>query len=209
MGTKAKQLTNTPEDVLAYQNELVRLHNFHALGRMQKIAIGPNDAWKPPATDGYIGKYGRLIDLRERMLPIAQSPDGGMVLVLAPMLDRDGRVTLPDLPDPGWRSEPWTTEEVTGAVQRPVEKDTARKIPQLLRDRAEGKLEGSNFLVFSPVLHVTFQPELNQLMQGTIWLIDFRYNPADRTHPTLLIDEQTGETHFYGGLHMISTGAGE
>ena len=139
-----------------------------------------------------------------------------MLLVPALLVDRAGRVSLPDLPDPNWIAPAPTKEEiegiekvntVTGQKYREFPKDSpranVRMIPQRLEDRAEGRLEKTNFLVFSPVLRITFQPEINKRMVGDAWVIECKYNNADQTHMALLVDQQTGETHFYGGAYEI------
>jgi hypothetical protein len=220
MGTRAS-LTMTPADILRYQNDLVRTGKYLPLGRMQKISIGPTQTFTPPASDPYIRKFGRLIDLRNRFLPIAQSPDRMMILVTAPLVGRDNRVSLPDVPDPDWAPGAWTREELEGRevekngarirmpVERPLEKDTARMIPQRLEDRTNEILEGTNFLVFAPVINVAFQPEIENRLVGTAWTIQCGFNPADRTHTSLLIDRATGETHFFGGLYDIAGPEGE
>lgn len=249
------QLSMTPADILKYQNDLVRTGKCLPLGRMQKIAIGPTAGYVPPPADPYIRKFGRLIDLRDRFLPIAQSLDRMMVLVTAPLVDRNNRVQLPDVPDPDWTPAGYTREELENRaqgqeitlaqaereisaaeqagdlraaarwraaaetvreghavrmpVERPIEKDTARMIPQRLEDRTNELLEGTQFLVFSPVISVAFQPEIENRLVGTAWTIQFGFNPADRTHPSLLVDRATGETHFFGGLYDIAGPSGE
>ena len=40
-------------------------------------------------------------------------------------------------------------------------------------------------------------------MVGDAWLIDCRFNPADRTHMALLVDQKTGEVHFFGGMFEV------
>ncbi len=206
----------TPADILKFQNECVRTGNFEPLGRMQKIAIGPIAGYVPPADDPIIAKFGRFIELRDRPLPLAQARDRSMLLVPALLVASDGRVTLPDLPDPNWIAPPPSDEEVKGkdvwdqAAQRMVTKfptDSPRAhpkmVPQRLEDRAEGRLDGTNFLVFSPVIGITFQPEMNKRLVGDAWLIEGRYNGADRTHMALLVDQKTGEIHFFGGAFEI------
>lgn len=220
-------LTMTPADILKYQSDLVRTGKCLPLGRMNKIAIGPSDDFRQAPADAFIAKYGRLIDFRDRFLPISQSLDHGMILVTAPMLGRDGRVGLPDVPDPAWMAPPRSKEEIEG-IERvhnghkyrvsPGDKDPytreivpgldssryqAQMLPQRLEDRTDVLLEGTNFLVFSPVLYITFQPELAGELAGTVWTIDCLPNPADRTLMTLLVDRQTGETHFFGGRFDI------
>lgn len=251
MGRTQSQVTNTPADILKYQSDLVRTGKGLPLGRMQKISIAPGDGWTPPPHDPVIAKFGRLIDLRDRFLPIAQSPDKSMILVTAPLVDRNNRVQLPDVPDPGWTPAAITKEELEGQlitaaiaereiavaqeagdlraaarwraaaqnvkdgheVRMPIEraaaKDTARMIPQRLEDRTAKMLEGTQFLVFSPLISVAFQPEIEKRLVGTAWTIKFGYNPADGTHASLLVDRQTGETHFFGGLYDIFGPAGE
>lgn len=214
-----KQLTMTPADVLKYQNDLIRTGKFFPLGRMQKIAIGPAASYTPPSSDPIIRKFGRLIELRDRMLPIGQSEDRSMILITAPLLDAAGRVSLPDLPDPEWTPPPPSREEIEGfkvkkvvdGVEREVtefpkgnsERYAPRMVPQRLRDRTNEKLEGSNFLIFSPVLTISFQPEIQKRLVGDAWLIRCSYSRMDDTHPTLLIDEATGESHFFGGLYEV------
>ena len=254
MGSRS-QLTMTPADILKYQNDLVRTGKCIPIGRMQKIAIGPTAGYHAPPADPYIRKFGRLIDLRDRFLPIAQSPDKSMILVTAPLRDRENRVQLPDVPDPDWTPIGYSREELADIregievtipmaeneiaraeqakdlraaakwraalenvrqghqvrmpMERAIEKDTARMIPQRLEDRTNEILEGTQFLVFSPVINVAFQPELEKRLVGTAWTLQFGYNPADNTHPSLLVDRVTGETHFFGGLYDIAGPAGE
>lgn len=206
---KPSKLTMTPADLLAYQNDLVRKHQCEHLGRMTQIAIGPNKAWNPAdfGQDPVIAKWGRFMQLRGRPLPIAFSPDQAMLLVCAPLLNAANRVELPDVPDPSWVAAAWTREETMAEVERPAEKDAAPWLPQRLEDRAEGLF--GNFFVFSPVLYVTFQPELGDKVQPTMWRVVCGYNPAEDTHPTLLVERRTGETHFFGGLYHLQGAIGE
>jgi hypothetical protein len=206
MATKA--LSMTPADELEYQNELVRTANFVALGRMNKISIGPCQGYEPPPDDKYIKKYGRFIELRDKFLPIAQGPDRSIILVTAPMPVVNGRAMLPDLPDPSWAAEPWTEEESTGKAERPISKDKPRMIPQLLKDRTNEMLEGTQFYVFRPVVRLAFQPELNNRLIGDAWIINFKPNPANGSLCTLLVHRLTGECHFLGGLPDISGATG-
>ena len=240
-----RSLTMSPVDILNYQNELVRTGKYIPLGRMQKISIEPADDWTAPPNDPVIAKFGRMIDLRDRFLPIAQSPDRSMILVTAPLVDRAGRVSLPDVPDPGWTPGVITKEELEGQdvtlsfaesrlaeaelkgdlraaaqwrsardnvknghpvrmpYERPIEKDMARLLPQRLEDRTVKMLEGTNYMVFQPLINLAFQPEIEKRLVGTAWTIRFAFNAADSTHPALLVDRKTGETHFFGGIYDI------
>lgn len=220
MGTTLVTPVNTSDvpAYLKYQNDLVRTGHLEPLGRMQKIAIAPSAGWNPQPNDPFMAKFGRLIDLRDKMLPIAQSLDRTMVLCPAPLLNQQtNRVELPSVPQPNWVPPPLSKDEIEGVekidacgkkYREAVPFGAARQapmIPQNLRDRAEGKLYGSDFFVFSPVVSVMFQPELNNRLVGDAWILAFSFNPADNTHPTLLIDEHTGEMHFYGGRYEIIT----
>jgi len=216
-------LTNSPADILKFQNDCVRTGQVEPLGRMQKISIGPNASWSPKTQDATMQKFGRFIELRDQPLPIAQSLDKSMLLVCAPLLHKvSGRVELPDLPDPNWAPGQATKEEVEGMeVVRhgvtvrafPNDKDwpggpvtSNRVAPMVKQDlvaRAEGFLEGTNFLIFSPVLRVTFQPEINKRMTADAWIIECKHDPATRTDMALLVDRATGEVHFFGGRFEI------
>jgi hypothetical protein len=218
-------LTGTPADLITYQNELIRTKNYSPLGRMNKIAIGPSSRWKPVLTDPFIAKFGRLIDLRNRWLPIAASPDRSMLLVTAPLMARSIHtdeliVGLPDVPDPTGKPMPWTSDEVQGIVPRDSAKDVPAMLPQRLEDRCEladngtpGALEGTNFLIFQPVLVIAYQPEIIQdgrsQLQAAMWTIRCIDDngelllDANGQHATLLIDPRTGKTHFFGGQYNI------
>jgi hypothetical protein len=222
--SRTATLTGTPADLIGYQSELVRTKNCLPLGRMNKIAIGPSADWTPNLADPFIAKFGRLIDLRNRFLPIASSPDRSMLLITAPLLVRSIEtnavaVGLPDVPDPTGRAVPWSDDEVCGRVDRDPAKDRPRMIPQRLEDRAEcpngrlGTLEGTNFLVFQPVLRIVYQPEIMEdgvsKLQAAMWTINcidefggLLVDEAGRS-ACLIIDPKTGEAHFIGGQYNI------
>jgi hypothetical protein len=214
MGTAARNLTMSPADLLTYQNDLVRTGKGLPLGRMRTIAVGDCDTYSPPPGDPYINGYGdqpqrnkrgRMIDLSGQWLPIAQGPDKAMILITAPLRDKNGRVALPDLADPTWRASNWTEDEVTGAVERDPRKDSVRMIPQRLEDRTNDVLEGHpSILVFQPVLRITYQPELVDKDKGhgfqpAEWKITFGPDFSGR-HCAFTCDLNTGECHFVGGL---------
>lgn len=246
MGSRST-LTGTPADLISYQNELIRTKNYTPLGRANKIAIGPSRDWNAAdyTHDPFIQKFGRLIDLRNRWLPLAMSPDRSMLLVTAPLVARSIEtgeilVGLPDVPDPnakaiGWSHEDmgyrldgsplnekypgqpkdWTPEK--GRVDLTVK--ATPMIPQRLEDRAEhpngrlGVLEGTNFLVFQPVLNIAYQPEIIQdgapKLQAAVWIItcmgpdgSLQLDEQGR-NAVLLVDPRTGEAHFMGGRYDI------
>jgi len=215
-------VTNSPASIIAYQNDLMRTGKFQSLGRMKIISIEPHASCPVNQADPLMRKFGRMIQFRNDTLPLAWSLDHSMLLVPGRLSNSQGIVELPDLPDPEWTPAAYTEEEISGRryrdaagvfrstrVERPFGKDTPPMCAQSLRDRAEGFLEGTNFYVLSPVLSVGFQPEKDSILLGTYWGVNCKYNHADRTHPTLLIDAHTGEVHFYGGLYDIVTATGE
>jgi hypothetical protein len=201
---------NTDADLIQYQRDLVRTQNCFPMGRALKIAIGPSDNWRPAEKDPYVAKYGRLLELRGASLPIAQQ--AGQMLVMAPLIAGD-RVGLPDIPDPDWAPPAWTEEEVTGKVARDRRKDQPAMLTQRLTDRCEmvggqpAVMEGTDFLIFQPVLSVTFQPELNKQMEPEVWIAEFR--PVAGRHCALLVDHKTGESFFFGGAFEIKRPSGE
>ncbi len=198
MATKAAIL-NSPADMLDYDAELIRTGQCLPIGRMSRVAIGPSADYTPPPNDPIIAKYGRMIDLRNTFLPIAQSLDRTIVLVTSPLLDRDGRVTLPSLPDPTWEPEKWTEDEVKDAVLRDPVKDMPHMVEQRLEDRTNQRLKGTGYMIFQPVLRITYQVELDKKFQPLEWRISFRPDSSGR-HCAFLVHEHTGECHFVFGV---------
>lgn len=201
---------DTAADLIRYQRDLVRTGNHLPIGRMQKISIGPSADWTPPPGDPYIQKFGRMIDLRKNMLPIAHSPDKQMILVPGVLSDENGAARLPDVPDPTWQAAPWTEEESGNPSSRDIAKDTQRMIPQRLTDRCDqylGKpafVERTSLLVFQPVVRIAFQPEIEGRLVGTAWWLDCSADFEGKS-ATLLIDHKTGEWFFLYGRYEIST----
>lgn len=218
----ATALKNTPADVLKYQGELIRTGKYLPMGRLQKIAIGPNANYTPPANDPIIRKFGRFIDLRDNLLPLGQSADRSQILICAPMLGKDGRAGLPDLPDPEWQAPARTKEEIEGRIVIKDGKETReivkvdpsrltpRMVPQRLEDRTNQMLDGTEYLVFEPVEYFTFQPEIKGRLTGTAWRVRCRPDQSTKpaTHTALLVDRKTGEAHFFGGTFDIEGNTG-
>jgi hypothetical protein len=201
-----RPITGTSIDLLQYQNDLVRTQSYVPRGRIHKIAIGPSSQWRPRSEDPFIKKFGRLIDFRGPFLPVAEAPDGS-ALITAPLWKHEWGVGLPDVPDPAWAPPSYTPEEVTMKVARDPAKDRARSVKQLLEDRCEQDdsgnpvlLENTNFLVFQPVLTITYQPELQGRVLPVIWKIGCMPDRGGMW-PVLLVDYKTGEAHLYAGRY--------
>lgn len=218
--SRSTTLTGTPADLIGYQRDLIRTKQYRPIGRIKMIQFDAASAdWIAPPDEPFIAQFGRLMDFRHNLLPLAESLDGTLLLPTAPMLVRDAqgvRVGLPDVPDPNWKPDLWTAEESRGETKRDPLKDQARMIPQRLEDRAEkpggrlGVLEGTNFLVFQPLVEIMFQAEiLGQMVPGLQKIRaypDTTENPA--RHMCLLVDSKTGETLFFGGRYELESGVG-
>jgi len=201
-----RPITGTAIDLLQYQNDLVRTQKYIPRGRIQKIAIGPSSNWRPRTECPFIKKFGRLIDFRGPFLPIGEAPDGS-ALITAPLWKHEWGVGLPEVPDPSWAPGAYTPEEVTFKVARDPAKDRVRTVKQLLEDRCEQDdsghpvlLEKTDFLVFQPVLTISYQPEFEGRVLPTVWRVACLPDRSG-TWPALLVDYKTGEAHLYAGRY--------
>ena len=233
--TTATQGTLSAGDLMKLRNDWVRTGKFISLGRIRTIAIGPDSSFRAPANDPYINRRGRMMDLASQFLPIGQPDDKTQVLVTGTLRRADYAVGLPDLVDPEWHAPSLTQEEVMNpdcssdcakvwdlvpgkdAAGNPFPgkphvharlrggKDTPILVPQRLRDRTSEKLAGSDFLVFKPVLSITYQPEDIKTGKGFMpeeWGIVFSPD-FEGKHCTLLVSESTGECHFLFGIPKL------
>jgi|HubBroStandDraft_6_1064221.scaffolds.fasta_scaffold235765_2 hypothetical protein len=201
-----------------------------AVGPCDTYTPPPND----PIISGYgpqpqRNARGRMLDFSGQWLPIGQAQDKSMILVTSTMIRKDGYVGLPDLVDPLWRAADFSPEEAANPdcdadcrkqwdvvkgkrvahvhIQLRGDKDKARLIPQRLEDRTNDRLQGTNFLVFQPVLRITYQPEDlkpggQQGFKPTEWKIEFRPELGG-THAAFLVDPTNGECHFFGGVPIF------
>ena len=216
-------LAATLEEIFKYQNQLVDTGNYEFLGRMKRIVLEAEQDARTQAP-GITSKIGHVLEwynqphprggMIQNYVPIAQSRDHKMVLALEPILKRDlmGRLTpevgLPNMPDPSWKPQsPKNTKEaeewarLAAAEGRNVSDPTM--IAQDLNQLTQKMLQGSEYLVFQPVVQVLFQPVVGDALQATYWTLLFSYDPASKTYPAFLVDRKTGEAHFYGGKYEI------
>jgi hypothetical protein len=173
---------------------------------------------------------GRMLDFSGQWLPFGIAEDKMMLIVTAPLIRKDGYVGLPDLVDPLWRAADFTEEEAANPdcdvdcrkqvdikpngekvlhehIRLRADKDTPRMIPQRLEDRTNDRLQGTNFLVFQPVLRVTYQPEDLKTdgqhgFKPAEWKIEFRPDMGG-VHAAFLVDPTNGECHFFGGVPIF------
>lgn len=211
------------EEILKYQDDLVNSGNYDFLGRCKRIVL---EAEKDSRTQPNFvtQKLGHILEwydlphpkggMVRTYLPIGQSRDRKMILALEPILKRDfqGRLTeqvgLPDMPDPSWKpGQPRNTQEAEEEAER-IRKGVipfpiAPMIPQDLNQLTNKIIQGTDILVFQPVVQVLFQPVINEALQATYWTLLFSFDPASRTWPALLVDRKTGAAHFFGGKYEI------
>lgn len=203
------QQTNVP-DILKYQNDCLRTKKFVHLGGVQRIVL-EDTADSGRAAEAITSTMGRVLEFFDNWLPIGQVEAPGFnsfLLSEAPVKKKDGHVGLPDIPDPGWVPTSGSKLEMIDDPRNPGKqiwsgKSTFEKPPMIaqpLRQNARGKLAGTNFIVFEAVSQILIKPEgLNEM-----WLLHCGKNPVDDTHMVFLVDETTGESHFYGGRYVIS-----
>ncbi len=209
---QAQQMTDA--DILKYQSDLVRTKNYQPLGRMLQIAVGPSGYWDPAkhVGDPILVKFGRFIEFRNQPMPLGMC--AGQILVCSDVRRQaDGRPGFPDLPDPSWKPELWTEDEVTGRVARDPAKNRAPLIPQRMTDRCEqwkgepAVMDGTDFLIFQPVERITFQPEKDGELQAEVYQLVL--SPLEGRHCSFLVDHKTGKCHFLGGSFEVQGAPGK
>jgi hypothetical protein len=228
-------------DWMNYEDSLVRTQQYEFLGRVKVIVLeAAQGVHAPDASE--TSKVGLRMDFynnplprggtADNSIPIAQSLGKPKVLVLLggprgtqsnPFVRRDGRVGLPDIPDPAWKPTA-TAEAVEGKVigeelagtdekgkpyyrkkYAPYAPPEAPLIAQPLELRRRGYVNGAPHLwVFGPIHQILFQPELNGERQATYWTLEAEFDPATRTWLELVIDMNTGAGYFYGGRFSIN-----
>lgn len=202
---------------LAYADDLVRTQQYEYLGKGKVIVIEAAKGANVPGL-AETTKVGVRLDWRnddsvpgrtkEYFLRIAQSFDRRLLLALDPVVRHDGKIGLPDIPDPAWKpGQPGhlvegkyvSTEEEVNSWNpgRPP------MIRQDLADRASGYVNGTRLMVFQPVHQIMFQPEIGGQLQPTYWSIECGHDPANRTQMAFLVNADDGRAYFYGGRFVL------
>jgi hypothetical protein len=219
-------------DILNYQDALIRAAQYEFLGRMKLLVVDASEGASVPGV-GETSQVGVRFDWRnepgpdgtgyvENFIPIGQSFDRQMLLTLAPVVRRDGRVGLPDIPDPSWVPGMLTPEQIAPPMVKDpqrgwIVKDTGVKfspgsppmIPQPLEQRGVQVIQGTEILVAQPVHQIMFQPEIGGGLAATYWSILGETDPGTRTKLAFLVDRRTGAAHFFGGRFTILKPRGE
>src|SRR5580693_827347 len=97
---------------LSYEEDLIRTGQFEYLGKGKVIVLEASAGANVPGL-AETTKVGVRLDWRnddsepgrilENYIRIAQSYDKRVLLALDPVVRRDGKIGLPDIPDPAWR----------------------------------------------------------------------------------------------------------
>ena len=198
----ATPIINSPADTLAWQTDRILHNDYELLGRAWVIVLeASHGAGTPQASvantlGSRIEFYGNDKRKGNSLMPrIAQTRDRSTLLLLDPIINTEGRVGLPDIPDPSWEPPIPTEEQVTGDYRPPA----APMLKQEFADRARGQLKGTRFLVFGPVAQILIRPE--GLPEG--WIAECAGALNTGTQMELLIDQDTGQAHFFGGRYRI------
>jgi hypothetical protein len=188
-------------DILRWQDDVVHSGQHTLIGRVWRIVLEASRDAAVPETF-VTNQLGVCMDFYNASdaLPIAQTLDQSTLLFLAPFKRRDGRVGLPDIPDPRWKAP---TPKKSEIVNLPKGKFYTPPLPPMVEQgfekRARGVLRGSTFLVFGPVAQILVRPE--GLAEG--WIIACTTDPVSGSSMELLIDRNTGKAHLYGGKFVI------
>lgn len=207
-------VTNSPADIIAWQAEQVRNRNYELIGHIWKVVLEASHGAAVPQqrVANVVGTcldwYGYENVNGKNLLPrLAQSRDRGTLLLLDPVKRADGKVGLPDIPDPNWVPRKPTKLELQTTV--PLQK--APMIPQHLYEeqsgqpigRARGQLKGTRYLVFGPVVQILVRPMVDNKLIDEGWFFQCGVDKSNGTHMEMLIDQDTGEAFFFGGQFQI------
>lgn len=207
-------VTNSPADQLNYQAEQVRTKNYELVGHIWKVVLEASHGAATPqksvasAVGCALDWYGYENVNGKNLLPrIALARDRSTLLLLDPVKRADGKVGLPDIPDPTWIPRKPTKAE----LQTTVPLQQAPMIPQHLYEevngqptgRARGQLKGTRYLVFGPVVQILVRPMVDNKLIDEGWFFQCGVDNSNGTHMELLIDQDTGEAFFYGGKFQI------
>lgn len=119
-------------------------------------------------------------------------------------------VKLPDMPDPFWEPKPWTQDEVEGRARPDPAKTRAPMLEQKLTARCEQEasrpalLEGTDFMIFQPVVRIAFQAENSDgRVLPSVGIITCTSGRGG-FESAFLVNYKTGECHFFGGAFVIA-----
>lgn len=184
------------EDLMKLHRGFVQRGEGKRLGRMIKIVLGeiPRDVPLnlPPAE---IAREGRTLDWFDQGPLLGLSPSDVDLLVVSPMNP------LPDKPDPAFRAENATQEQIERAMAQ-TGKWTPEKAPlvrQLPEDRGARRIKGTNILLFEPVHQVLFRP-IGVNVFGCVQALP---DQSSGTVLTFVWNFDEGQGYFYGGRFLV------
>jgi hypothetical protein len=177
---------SSPADILNWQAEQIRDGKYEPIGLGVRMEFGDHGARGP-----------------EVMPRIAQTKDRSTLLLLDPVVRRDGKVGLPDIPDPTWIPPLHIPSKAEQEGKETYTPPSAPMLRQELADRARGQVKGTRFLVFGPVSQILIRPE--GIPEG--WIAYCGSSSAapgvDGTQMEMLIDQDNGQAFFFGGRFQI------
>jgi hypothetical protein len=227
MAATASINTNSVESELNWRSDLMRdQRNYEPLGYVWKIVLEAAAGAATPRstvanTHGLaLDWYGMENFKGKNWLPrIAQSKDRSTLLLLDPVKRPDGRVGLPDMPDPEWKPGPYKDSDlawepkrnskgkvIPGQTPPLLKPQQAPMMDQSLYDRCRGQMKGTRYLVFGPIAQILIRPvktdgEITfQIPEG--WVLQARAD-LNGKQMELLVDQDNGQAFFYGGRFEI------
>jgi hypothetical protein len=220
--------TNSVATELNWRSDLMKdKRNYQQIGHIWKIVLesaagnaGPRNS--VAQTVGLtLDWYGyENVNGQNKLPRIAQDTGRNVLLMLDPVKRIDGKVGLPDIPDPEWTPAlvkdsdiAWTPKRnrmgkiIPGQKPPAYEPQRAPFISQSLYERARGRMKETNYLVFGPIAQILVRPVKDEPEGVTFlgsegWILKCRADVAGK-HLELLVDERTGESFFYGGQFEI------
>lgn len=210
----ATMITNSPADTIDWMREQVRNRSYELVGHIWKVVLEASHGAATPQksvarTVGCaLDWYGYENVGGKNLLPrLAQTRDRSSLVLLDPVKRVDGKVGLPDIPDPTWVPKAPTAKQLQTTV--PLQK--APMIQQHLYEeeagqpigRARGQLKGTRFLVFGPVVQILVRPMVDNKLIDEGWFFQCGVDTATGKHMEMLIDQDNGEAFFYGGKFQI------
>lgn len=209
-------VTNSPADTLNWQTEQIRENKYEMVGYIWKIVFeaARGSATPQASVASTLGSclewYGYENFKGQNKLPkIAQTLDRSSLLILDQIRRvEDGKVGLPDIPDPKWQPKTPTAKELqtTVPIQKPsmlsqdLYEEDAQHNPT---GRARGQLKGTRFLVFGPVVQILVRPLVGDKLIDEGWIFQCGVNPGTGKHMELLIHQDTGQAFLYEGKFQI------
>ena len=175
------------EERIKHQRDLIRHGDYQHLGMLSVISLDKEKDQRLPLAQAKV--TGRVIDLMDRRVPLAISPDMQDIL-----LPNGFPKTLPDIVDPNYPGRKVITEKIPF-------------IKQGWHDRATGDtvIGGTSMIVAMPVIKLILLGDPTSVIAQKGWPMLFCSADHFGRHMTFLFDPRKGEGYFVGGKFEFST----